>query len=316
MTGQRPFLVSILFACVLLPAIVQATCYNPDGSKITNPAFQPCNQVVGKFSMCCGTNWTGGVVMPDTCQENGLCLNSFENAPLYWRGSCTDPTWKSPNCLSNLCTTDGDAGVDGSAAAQNVALTECSDGSWCCGGGNDSCCKDGTGTRIAAVVGQAISSSQSTSSESTSPPSSTPPTTLPESTSPPKSTSTPTGTSPTTASTPGPTDSPTPTNEPTPGGLSSATKIGLGVGITGCLLALGVLVTCLMCLRRKRRVDKDTEGNASNDARSRASIFPWARHEMPASPNEKPLPPVWHEVNGMKSPVEMDGAQHPVELPS
>jgi hypothetical protein len=107
MTGQRSSLVFILFACVLLPAIVQATCYNPDGSEITNPAFQPCNQVVGKFSMCCGTNWTGGVVMPDTCQENGLCLNSFENAPLYWRGSCNDPTWKSPNCLANLCATDG-----------------------------------------------------------------------------------------------------------------------------------------------------------------------------------------------------------------
>lgn len=107
MTGQRPSVVSLLVICLLLSAIVRATCYNPDGSEVTNPAFQPCNQVVGKFSMCCGTNWTGGVVMPDTCQENGLCLNSFDNAPLYWRGSCTDPTWKSPNCLANLCATDG-----------------------------------------------------------------------------------------------------------------------------------------------------------------------------------------------------------------
>ncbi|OBT82376.1 hypothetical protein VE02_08755 [Pseudogymnoascus sp. 03VT05] len=277
--------------------------------------------------------------MPDTCQENGLCLNSFDNAPLYWRGSCTDPTWKSPNCLANLCATNGDAGVDGSAAAQNVAVTECSDGSWCCGGGNKNCCNDGTGIKIAAIVGQAITSSQSSSSESTSSPSSKPPTTLPsESTSPPESTSTPpststpdasttpdsstipstpppTSTPSTTPSTLGPTDSPTSTSEPTSGGLSSVTKIGLGVGIAGCLLALGMLVTCLVCLRRKRRVDKDTEGFASNVLRSRASIFPWGRHEMPASPNEKPPPPFWHEVNGMKSPTEMDGVQHPVELP-
>ncbi|ELR07377.1 hypothetical protein GMDG_08392 [Pseudogymnoascus destructans 20631-21] len=334
MTGQRSSFVSIIFACVFLPAIVQATCYNPDGSEITNPAFQPCNQVVGKFSMCCGTNWTGGVVMPDTCQENGLCLNSFENKPLYWRGSCTDPTWKSPNCLANLCATDGDAGVDGSAAAQNVAVTECSDGSWCCGGRNKSCCKDGTGIKIAAVVGQAISSSHSSSSESTLPPFSTLPTTLPKSTSPPKSTPTPsttpptsdisttsstsppTSTFPTTPSTSVPAHTPTPTSEPTSGGLTSATKIGLGVGIAGCLLAIGMLVTCLVCLRRKRQVDKDTEGDATNVPRSRASIFPWGRHEMPASPNETPLPPFWHEVNGMKSPTEMDGVQHPVELPS
>ncbi|KFX98948.1 hypothetical protein O988_04108 [Pseudogymnoascus sp. VKM F-3808] len=108
--------------------------------------------------------------------------------PLYWRGSCTDPTWKSPNCLANLCTSDGDAGVDGSAAAQNVAVTECSDGSWCCGGGNKDCCNDGSGTKIAAVIGQDISSSQPDPSKSTSSP--------PESTSPPKSTSPPEKTSP------------------------------------------------------------------------------------------------------------------------
>ncbi|KFY94473.1 hypothetical protein V500_03214 [Pseudogymnoascus sp. VKM F-4518 (FW-2643)] len=341
MSGQRSSIVSALFTCFLLPAIVRATCYNPDGSEITNPAFQPCNQVVGKFSMCCGTNWTGGVVMPDTCQENGLCLNSFENAPLYWRGSCTDPTWKSPNCLANLCASDGDAGVDGSAAAQNVAVTECSDGSWCCGGGNKSCCSDGSGIKIAAVLGQAISSSQSSSSKSTSSPSSTAPTTLPKSTtSPLENTSTPTSTSPTpdtsmtpgtsttpstspptktsliTPSTLGPTESPASTSEPTSGGLSSGTKIGLGVGVAGCLLAIGMLVTCLVCLRRKGRVDKDTEGFASNVPRSRASIFSWGRHEMPASPNEKPLPPYWHEVSGMKSPTEISGIEHPVELPS
>jgi len=95
---------SVLSGVVALSSLAAATCYNPDGTAVTEPAFQPCKQVVGQISQCCGTNWTGGVVAPDTCQPNGLCLNSYEGAPLYWRGSCTDPTWKSPNCLKNLCT--------------------------------------------------------------------------------------------------------------------------------------------------------------------------------------------------------------------
>ncbi|KFZ19594.1 hypothetical protein V502_03558 [Pseudogymnoascus sp. VKM F-4520 (FW-2644)] len=126
----------------------------------------------------------------------------------------------------------------------------------------------------------------------------------------------PTNTSPITPSTLGPTESPASTSEPTSEGLSSGTKIGLGVGVAGCLLAIGMLVTCLVCLRRKGRVDKDTEWFASNVPRLRASIFSWGRHEMPASPNEKPLPPYWHEVSGMKSPTEISGIERPLELPS
>ncbi|KFY22477.1 hypothetical protein V493_06557 [Pseudogymnoascus sp. VKM F-4281 (FW-2241)] len=317
MAMRRFRCVFVLFTSFLLPEIVRAACYNPDGSEVTHPAFQPCNQVVGQFGMCCGTNWTGGVVMPDKCQENGLCLNSFENAPLYWRGSCTDPTWKSPNCLANLCASDGDAGVDGSAAEQNVAVTECSDGSWCCGGSNKDCCDDGTGVKIAATLGKAISSSQSSSSISTSLPSSTASTTLSESdisTTP--STSQQTTTLPISSPTLGPAGLPTSSSEPTTGGLSSGTKVGVGVGVAGFLLAIGILVTCLVCLRRRRRVDKDTDGLASNAPRSRASVFPWARHEMPSSPNERPLPPTWHEVDGMKSPTELGGISRPVELPA
>jgi hypothetical protein len=97
----------ILLALVAQLRYVSAICYNPDGSPTKGDlatAFQPCNQVVGTFSMCCGTNWTGGTVGVDFCQPNGLCLNSLNNAPLYWRSSCSDPTWKSPNCLANLCT--------------------------------------------------------------------------------------------------------------------------------------------------------------------------------------------------------------------
>lgn len=227
--------------------------------------------------------------------------------------------------------------MDGSAATQNVAVTECSDGTWCCGGGNQDCCNNGTGTRIAAVVGQAISSSQSSSLESTSSTllrSSTSSTLLESTTSVSESTSTPQSTSQTTdittiqsmppltnvspiaTSTTSSTDSPESTSQSTSDGLSSGTKIGLGVGVAGCLLAIGMLVTCLVCLRRKGRVGKDTEGFEGNAPRSRASMFAWSRHEMPASPNEKPLPPYWHEVSGNKSPTELSGMERPAELSS
>lgn len=70
---------------------ISATCYNPDGSEIKDPAYQACNQFAGSVSQCCGTNHTG-VVAPDTCQANGLCQNNGDS--VYWRQGCTDKTWK------------------------------------------------------------------------------------------------------------------------------------------------------------------------------------------------------------------------------
>lgn len=152
---------------LLLITRARATCYNPDGSVFglgnapLSLAFQPCNQVAGASSMCCGTNWTGGVVEKDVCHQNGLCLNSFDDKPLYWRSACTDPTWKSPNCLSNLCTSTtvssyghsrtGTFGglrltdfrlQNGGDPTGNVAVLQCADGSWCCGGSNTTCCDE------------------------------------------------------------------------------------------------------------------------------------------------------------------------------
>jgi hypothetical protein len=96
----------ILFALLFHSVLVSTTCYFPDGSIQDTPAFVACDQTVGSDSMCCGTNWTANnpKVANDKCEVNGLCLNSDNGAPLYWRGSCTDPTWKSPFCIKNLCT--------------------------------------------------------------------------------------------------------------------------------------------------------------------------------------------------------------------
>lgn len=98
-----------LFLC--WSSMIRATCFNPDGSQISDSdaaqAFQPCNQIAGVVSQCCGTNWSAvapGKVANDVCQPNGLCLNNLNGVPLYWRSSCTDKTWQSPLCLKNLCT--------------------------------------------------------------------------------------------------------------------------------------------------------------------------------------------------------------------
>src|SRR3954467_15244826 len=99
---KESLLVAVISIIAFLP-LTRSSCYQPDGTLVTETPHQPCNQVAGAISVCCGTNWTGGVVAKDVCEPNGLCLNNYEGKPLYWRGSCTDKTWKSPLCLPNLC---------------------------------------------------------------------------------------------------------------------------------------------------------------------------------------------------------------------
>ncbi|KUJ22194.1 uncharacterized protein LY89DRAFT_768563 [Mollisia scopiformis] len=213
-----------LFALLSNVVLVSSTCYNPDGTAKTSPAYQPCVQTVGTFSQCCGTNWTATnpIVADDKCMPNGLCLNNnpSDNEPLYWRGSCTDPTWKSPLCLSNLCTNSSNGGD----ASDNVPLIQCSDGSWCCGSTNTACCSKGLGVKLDAIIGVA---NQSTSTSSTS--SST-------------STSTSTATGLVISATPKGTQS----------GLSTGAKAGIGVAAAViAIIALAGLTRFI--LRKKRR---------------------------------------------------------------
>ena len=102
MTFNKLFLDLWLLPALLTSSVAGIACYNPGGSLVTSPAFQPCNQFAGAVSMCCGTNHTGGEA-PDTCEDNGLCLQVWENTPQLWRQSCTDQTWSSPYCLKRLC---------------------------------------------------------------------------------------------------------------------------------------------------------------------------------------------------------------------
>lgn len=86
-----------LFVLILhLPTLdAAATCYAPDGTKVTDLKYQPCISIENEFSMCCRLNDTD----PGQCLQNGLCYMTSRKE--YWRDYCTDETWNSPNCLSN-----------------------------------------------------------------------------------------------------------------------------------------------------------------------------------------------------------------------
>ncbi|KAF8851907.1 hypothetical protein BDZ45DRAFT_765285 [Acephala macrosclerotiorum] len=230
------FLLLPLLFGVLSVRQVAATCYNPDGSAITDVAYQPCNQVLGVYSMCCGTNHTG-VVAPDICLPDGLCQNSGDS--VYWRQGCTDKTWKSPYCLSQLCTTK----AEGGDPTTNVAVGQCSDGSWCCGGVNATCCQAKAGVVLAATIGVS-STSSSASSSATSQTSSS------------MGTSTSSGTSSTSSTS----ATNTPTSNASSGELGSGAKIGIGVGVAGGVIAIVTVAGAFFILRKRRVSDLSVHG--------------------------------------------------------
>lgn len=94
----------------------EAACYRPDGS-LEEGTWLPCNKDASQDSMCCAL---GIGVAPenrtedtlDQCLPEGLCFNP--SAGTYWRGSCTDKTWKSPNC-NRLC-------IDGEVSAKSASF--------------------------------------------------------------------------------------------------------------------------------------------------------------------------------------------------
>jgi hypothetical protein len=99
---------------LLQPFSLAQTCFNLDGSAITETDYQPCNSIIGTTSMCCATNrtipagtLTNGISVRDTCLSNGLCQNNFYYVAQtqfvyeYYREACSSPTWEG--CLKNVC---------------------------------------------------------------------------------------------------------------------------------------------------------------------------------------------------------------------
>ena len=99
------WLVDLVLLARITPA--DAKCYTPNGDDRNklfggeDDRYRPCNS--GGVSMCC--SYLGG----DTCIGDGLCYNAGGN--VYWRESCTDPTWKDPACVKLYVN---GTGIDGS----------------------------------------------------------------------------------------------------------------------------------------------------------------------------------------------------------
>ena len=80
----------LLLALFIHPLVAKATCFYPQG--VEAPDF-PCKPSE-ENSTCCGENYV--------CYSNGLCRpgpNAVNHGLTdFYRGSCTDPTWTSPEC--------------------------------------------------------------------------------------------------------------------------------------------------------------------------------------------------------------------------
>ncbi|KAL0945031.1 uncharacterized protein CTRU02_202918 [Colletotrichum truncatum] len=228
-----------------LANIVFAACYTHNGTDRNSISpdkgnnYSPCLQ--NEHSMCCRLK---NDPYTDTCRQDGLCWNAQRGQ--LWRESCTDPTWQSPNCLK-LCVDPIPGNIDGSGtqwlmSENDVQVTECTNGSFCCGADKDAqtCCNEGRGLWI--VNGQVTNSTASASP-------STPPTTSPASSSSPS-------TMPTSSSTPEATTS-----------NDTAKTIGGAVG--GTLGGIAVLSLVAFYLYRRRRTRSNAnQGESANTAYS------------------------------------------------
>ncbi len=88
-------LARVLLLLTSILSHVSANCYNRNGTDRNGPTgvgvYKPCN-LNTEHSMCCA--------ITDHCRPDGLCTDSA--GATLWRESCTDQSWKSPNCV-NLC---------------------------------------------------------------------------------------------------------------------------------------------------------------------------------------------------------------------
>ncbi|PYH67190.1 uncharacterized protein BO88DRAFT_392147 [Aspergillus vadensis CBS 113365] len=131
-----------------------SSCYAPDGSQVASFIYQPCVSISGVHSMCCKLNAED----PDTCDPSGLCLTS-EGA--YYREFCTDRSWNSTNCLpKDIC-----GNQNGGNSDWTYQLTNCGDGSWCCGS-TAACCNTYETFTLDSALIKFISNSDSNSNSS------------------------------------------------------------------------------------------------------------------------------------------------------
>ena len=188
--------------------------------------------------MCCAQDLSSPYLNIESginCRSDGLCADAGNDA--LWRTACTDPTWKSPECIK-LC-------VNGTSEVNNdVQVTQCSDGSYCCGSNGiaSACCNGGQGVWIVNGEETSVNPNASAASSST--------TTSSPSISAPGQTAVSEGVSSAPQSTAGAT-SPAKSNKD----ANSAAKVGGVVGgVVGGFIGLALILgACWFFLVRKRR---------------------------------------------------------------
>ncbi|KAF7511490.1 hypothetical protein GJ744_004078 [Endocarpon pusillum] len=136
-------LASLFLISTLSVQFSWAGCFLPDGTNrnslrgTAEGDYLPCD-ATAKVSMCCAL---GRAKDPDSCLPGGLCKSIDDE--IFWRESCTDKTWKSPECIKLF--------VGGGNSSRDVQVSPCDNGSWCFGAGYDGreCCQQGRGLFIA-----------------------------------------------------------------------------------------------------------------------------------------------------------------------
>ena len=308
----------LILALVTLPSLITSSCYSRNGTLITDIAYQPCSSI-GE-SACCGTNHDGAGhtnVANDVCETNGLCQNyeafdgTNEGVKLWWRQGCTDPEWKSPNCLASVCDTE-------EYEDDNAPVYSCGNGNWACG--KKSYCS--TSSRLftlAATVGKevVVSTSASASASMTSV------VTASLSSAPASTTSTSASSdnpsSLRSSSTPTKTASSTQLPAPISSGLGTGAKAGIGAGIAVFILLLGIILFLLHKIKKDRKTQQawdktELPGQSAPPAAEGQQTVVYTRA---ANSNPVELPgneATAYEMNGQKERTELESQERAQEV--
>ena len=162
-----------LISTLVLRVTADVTCFAPDGVTIAdNETYVPCNKLgitqQGVHSSCCRLD--GAPDDRDLCASTGLCINNG----VVSRGYCTDQTWKSPACV-NVCTqpnvsphlpqtpppsqprnpplTNNSHPQWGGSKTGVAEMTSCTDGTYCCGHNNLTCCGTQWAVKVPLLTG-------------------------------------------------------------------------------------------------------------------------------------------------------------------
>jgi len=133
-----------------------STCYYPDGTYV--PTYSPCNSTdSGGVSTCCELS-------SSVCTTSGLCVGS---AGCFYRGGCTDHSWRSPSCTNQCAQVRTNSYVNFYPCLTGIFDPN---HTFCCGTDSNCCASNFTmdpGTPFAPVLSQESSTESSTSSTRT-----------------------------------------------------------------------------------------------------------------------------------------------------